>query len=223
MVGQVPSTRPPGYTSQFGDMLTQQSAARGEAVAAELDARASALGDILGNIKGIAEVGGGNIAPDLLIERFAGGQTPIFTNDYAGTMDNLRLADMVAGIGQKNRSGRSGGGAQGGGMTMDPRTRMVTLTDAEGNVIGTEPIYDVSEFQELRRAYNSQGINVELQPFSNVGTTQVATKGKNSAGTPVVTGGTPKDANEVISPDIEIQRTDPDGTIHFSDGSTFKP
>lgn len=146
MVGQVPMTRPPGYGAQLGDTLMQGSKARGDAVAAELDARAKALGDILGNIKGIAEVGGGAIAPDLLIDRFAGGDVPIFGNDYAGMADRLRLATMA-------RTASGGGGGGGGGDAPG------ALKPGEMVVRSPEGVTTVMKIADMDETFRAQVLN----------------------------------------------------------------
>jgi hypothetical protein len=142
-------TRPPGYGAQLGDTLMKGSAARGEAVGAELDARAKALGDILGNIKGIAEVGGGAIAPDLLIDRFAGGETPIFGNEYAGMADRLRLAGMAKAA---SGGGGGGGGGSGSGGADGLKPGEMLLRDPNG-------IVTVAKTSEMDETFRAQLLN----------------------------------------------------------------
>lgn len=142
-------TRPPGYGAQLGDTLMKGSAARGDAVAAELDARAKALGDILGNIKGIAEVGGGAITPDLLIDRFAGGETPIFGNEYAGMADRLRLATMARAA-SGGGGGGGGGGSAGGADSLKPGEML--LRDPNG-------IVTVAKTSEMDETFRAQLLN----------------------------------------------------------------
>jgi hypothetical protein len=138
-------TRPPGYGAQLGDTLMAGSAARGEAVAAELDARAKALGSILGNIKGIAEVGGGMVAPDRLIDQFAGGDVPVFGGDYAAMADRLRLAGMA-----RAASGGGGGGGSGGADGLKPGEML--LRDPNG-------IVTVAKISEMDETFRAQVLN----------------------------------------------------------------
>lgn len=147
MAGQVPMTRPPGYGAQLGDTLMAGSAARGEAVGAELDARAKALSAILGNIKGIAEVGGGMQAPDRLIDQFAGGDVPVFGGEYAGMADRLRLATMA-------RTASGGGGGGGGGSGGNEEGNVV-FRDAQGNIVLTRDVKD-TDLDEVQRKWAEQ-------------------------------------------------------------------
>lgn len=141
-------TRPPGYGAQLGDTLMKGSAARGEAVGAELDARAKALGDILGNIKGIAEVGGGMQAPDKLIDQFAGGDVPVFGGEYAGMADRLRLAGMA-----RAASGGGGGGGSGSSDGLKSGEMVVRSPD------GVTTVMKIADMDETFRAQVLNGSN----------------------------------------------------------------
>lgn len=153
MPGQIPMTRPPGYGAQLGQTLMAGSSARGEAVAADLDARSSALRSILGNIKGIAEVGGGAIAPDMLISQFAGGDVPVFNNDYAGMADRLRLAQMQADVNATNRRGMGGGSGGGDDGALKPGQMLVR--DPNGNTV----VMKTADLDETFRAQVLNGQN----------------------------------------------------------------
>lgn len=196
MVGQVPQSRPPAYAQDYAQTQASHGANRASMLDSQLSANAASLGHILGNIKGIAEVGGGAIAPDRLLTRFAGtDDLPIFNNEYAQAADGLRLADMAAEVGKKNRANRP---STRGGMQMDPGTIFATIKDADGNVIGTQPVKSTDELATLQRLAAGQGLEVAWQPTPSVqdGDVTTATKGKNSAEVPVVTGGNVVTANE---------------------------
>lgn len=106
----IPASPPPGFGRQFGEMLAQHGANHSNSTSALLGARADALGHILSNVERIANVGGGNVAPDRLLGAFAGAQGPMIGGPYAEAMDRLRLAQAEADVAATNRSGSGGGG-----------------------------------------------------------------------------------------------------------------
>jgi hypothetical protein len=121
MAGTIPTSMPPAFGAAYADRQQAAMSNQASMLGSELGAQSSNLGHILGNIKGIAEVSGGALTPNMLVRMYAGAQQDPFNQDgYAQKADNLRLAKSAADIASTNRSGRGGGGGGGGGSIEGP-------------------------------------------------------------------------------------------------------
>lgn len=139
----IPSFSGPDYAGRTADRMQQFDANSATRLQAELEARASAFGDIVTNIEKIANVSGSG-ALDPLANAYAGQKQPIFGTDYASMMDRLRQAEAVANIGRLNRAGTGGGGLSTPKSNIDTDT--ITVRDKK---TGQTRIFNANQYDTL--------------------------------------------------------------------------
>lgn len=210
--GIIPTSRPPAYAQQFANTMQGFDRGAADRLSAMLGANATSLGHILDNVTDIAEVGGSRTL-DPLISMFAGGQSPVFTNEYAGMQDRLRQQLMEAEIGATQRQHtNTGGGRRGGGINVsvnlanqrtDDRQYIQDYDPETGEPIGTPygiPFDDTP--MHLRRG-PQDGVRREVVNPSLV---REPTNTTNNPATPIMRG-TPMQVD--VGPGGNIENSGP--------------
>jgi hypothetical protein len=182
MVGQVPQSRPPAYGEKYAAQEVAFDANNAARMGDALDTQSKNFGHLTSNIKDIAGVSGGMML-DEAMRRYAGQKDGVvFSNEYAGMADRLRLAQSAADIKSTGREHRAES------LAVDNKGIFVEVFGPDGKSQGVQPVGGSDELMALDRILSKDGKTYKHVSNSQVDKVTSATKNKGSAETPVMDG-----------------------------------
>jgi hypothetical protein len=206
---------PPGFGKQYAQEQRQAQQLDQRMVETDLNRRASMLGNIISNAPNIAALSGIG-AVDKLIGQYPEGEGA-FATDYGLEGDKLRRMEQMARLAA---IGRQGTGKAAKGTTQKPGQwyRIDYGKDAGGvqDVFVPYNETDSLPYHLQIQIGQNKAIPIANPNIDGVNVRQPNVQPQPSANATVATPDTAGGGGNIV-------RTDPDGTMHFKDGSVLRP